>query len=90
MLSVIEATLDDPRQILSAQQFRARGEAVAAMKAEGIEYETRMELLKDVTWPKPLADMLDAAYEIYRRGHPWVADYESRPSRSCATCTSGR
>jgi superfamily II RNA helicase len=79
VLSVIEATLDDPRQILSAQQFRARGEAVAAMKAEGIEYETRMELLEDVTWPKPLADMLDAAYEIYRRGHPWVADYELSP-----------
>jgi superfamily II RNA helicase len=79
VLSVIEATLDDPRQILSAQQFRARGEAVAAMKAEGIEYETRMELLEEVTWPKPLADMLDAAYEIYRRGHPWVADYELSP-----------
>ncbi|HTV03709.1 MAG TPA: DUF3516 domain-containing protein, partial [Luteitalea sp.] len=39
VLSVIESTLDDPRQILSAQQFRARGEAVAAMKAEGLEYE---------------------------------------------------
>src|ERR1700761_3943066 len=30
VLSVIEATLDNPRQILSAQQSRARGEAVAA------------------------------------------------------------
>jgi superfamily II RNA helicase len=79
VLSVIESTLDDPRQILSAQQFRARGEAVAAMKAEGIDYETRLELLDDVTWPKPLADVLDAAYEIYRRGHPWVADYELSP-----------
>jgi superfamily II RNA helicase len=79
VLSVIEATLDDPRQILSAQQFRARGEAVAAMKAEGIEYETRMELLDGVTWPKPLEELLGAAYEIYRRGHPWVADYELAP-----------
>src|SRR6185437_906703 len=56
VLSVIESTLDDPRQILSAQQFRARGEAVAAMKADGVEYEARMELLEDVTWPKPLED----------------------------------
>jgi hypothetical protein len=79
VLSVIESTLDDPRQVLSAQQFRARGEAVAAMKAEGIDYETRLELLDDVTWPRPLADTLDAAYEIYRRGHPWVADYELSP-----------
>ena len=79
VLSVIESTLDDPRQILSAQQFSARGEAVAAMKAEGIEYEKRMELLDDVTYPKPLEDLLEAAYDIYRRGHPWVGDYEVSP-----------
>jgi superfamily II RNA helicase len=79
VLSVIESTLDDPRQILSAQQFRARGEAVAAMKADGIEYEERMELLDSVTYPKPLEDLLEAAYEIYRRGHPWVGDYMVSP-----------
>ncbi len=79
VLSVIESTLDNPRQILSAQQFRARGEAVAAMKADGIEYDERMELLDSVTWPKPLEDVLEAGYEIYRRGHPWVGDYEVTP-----------
>ncbi|MGH3410111.1 MAG: DEAD/DEAH box helicase, partial [Streptosporangiaceae bacterium] len=68
VLSVIEATLDNPRQVLSAQLFRARGEAVAAMKAEGIEYEERMELLEAVTYPMPLADSLEGAYNIYRRG----------------------
>jgi superfamily II RNA helicase len=79
VLSVIEATLDNPRQVLSAQQFKARGEAVAAMKADGIEYEERMELLESVTYPKPQADLLEAAYNIYRRGHPWVADHELSP-----------
>jgi superfamily II RNA helicase len=79
VLSVIEATLDNPRQVLSAQQFKARGEAVAQMKADGVDYETRLELLDSVTYPKPLADLLDAAYEIYRRGHPWVADHELAP-----------
>ncbi len=79
VLSVIESTLDDPRQILSAQQFRARGEAVAAMKAEGIDYDRRLELLDNVTWPKPLEELLTAAYEIYQRGHPWVIDYELSP-----------
>ncbi|GAB3983442.1 hypothetical protein GCM10027615_68610 [Plantactinospora veratri] len=76
---MVESTLDNPRQVLSAQQFKARGEAVAAMKADGIEYEARLELLDEVTHPKPLAELLDAAYEMYRRGHPWVADYELRP-----------
>ncbi|GAA3605365.1 DEAD/DEAH box helicase [Kineosporia mesophila] len=79
VLSVIEATIDDPRQVLSAQQHKARGEAVAEMKAEGIEYEERMELLEEVTWPKPLEELLDGAFEIYRAGHPWVADHELSP-----------
>ncbi|MDG4824244.1 DUF3516 domain-containing protein [Asanoa sp. WMMD1127] len=78
-LSVIESTLDDPRQVLSAQQHKARGEAVAAMKAEGIEYEERMTLLEDVTYPRPLAALLQDAYDMYARGHPWVADHELRP-----------
>ena len=78
-LSVLEATLEDPRQVLSAQRNKARGEAVAAMKAEGIEYDERMELLEGVTYPRPLAELLEHAYEAYRKGHPWVADHELKP-----------
>jgi superfamily II RNA helicase len=78
-LSVIESILDDPRPVLSAQQFKARGEAVAQMKADGVEYEQRLELLDAVTHPKPLAELLEAAYEMYRRGHPWVADHALSP-----------
>jgi len=79
VLSVIESTLDNPRQILMAQQHQARGEAVAEMKADGLDYDARMDRLEEVTWPKPLEETLEAAYEIYRRGHPWVADYELAP-----------
>jgi superfamily II RNA helicase len=79
VLSVVEATLDDPRPVLYAQQNKARGEAVAAMKAEGIEYEERMALLDDVSWPKPLDELLSGALETYRRGHPWVADARLSP-----------
>ncbi|MGH3906307.1 MAG: DUF3516 domain-containing protein, partial [Pseudonocardiaceae bacterium] len=79
VLSVIEATLDDPRQVLAAQLSKAKGEAVAAMKAEGLEYEERMRLLDDITYPMPLADLLEAAFETYRRGHPWVADHRLSP-----------
>jgi superfamily II RNA helicase len=79
VVSIIEATLDDPRQVLSAQQFKARGEAVNAMKADGIEYDERMALLEDVTYPKPLEELLLAAYDAYRRGHPWVLDHHLSP-----------
>jgi superfamily II RNA helicase len=79
VVSIIEATLDDPRPILSQQQYKARGEAVAAMKAEGIEYEERMELLEEVTWPKPLDELLSATFEQYVATQPWVAEFALSP-----------
>jgi superfamily II RNA helicase len=79
VLSVVEATLDDPRQVLAAQRNKAKGEAVAQMKQEGIEYDERMELLEQVSYPMPLAEELDAAFEVYRGGHPWVGDEELSP-----------
>jgi superfamily II RNA helicase len=79
VLSVLEATLDNPRQVLAAQRNKAKGEAVAQMKADGIEYEERMELLDDVDHPKPLADLLGHAFETYRTSQPWVGDYELAP-----------
>lgn len=79
MVSVLEATLDDPRPVLSQQQFLARGEAVAAMKAEGIEYDQRMELLEEITWPKPLEELIDAAFATYSASQPWIGDFALSP-----------
>jgi superfamily II RNA helicase len=79
VLSVVESILDDPYQVLSAQTYRAKGEAVARMKAEGIEYDERMALLESVTHPKPLADLLETAFDMYKQTHPWVLDYALSP-----------
>jgi superfamily II RNA helicase len=79
VLSVIESTLDDPGKILDSQRFKARGDAVQQMKMDGIEYEERMALLDHVTYPKPLAEILYAAYDSYRNGHPWIADHPVSP-----------
>ncbi|BEK89714.1 DEAD/DEAH box helicase [Nocardia seriolae] len=80
VISLIEATLEDPRQLLMAQQHKARGVAVAEMKADRIEYEERMELLEEVTWPKPLAaELIEPAFETYKAGHPWVSEFEPSP-----------
>ncbi|WP_449279003.1 DEAD/DEAH box helicase [Leucobacter sp. GX24907] len=79
VISVIEATLENPRAILRAQEHRARGEAVAAMKAEGIEYEERMELLEEVTYPRPLQELLGEAFQAYAKEVPWARDFELQP-----------
>jgi superfamily II RNA helicase len=86
VLSVIESTLENPRPVLIAQQKAARAEAVAAMKAQGIPYEERIELLDDVTYPQPLAALLEHAYDVYATSHPWVADYELRPKSVARDC----
>lgn len=79
VVSIIESTLDDPRPILSQQQYKARGEAVAAMKRDGIEYDERMALLEEVTWPKPLDELLAHAFETFASSQPWVRDFELSP-----------
>ncbi|WP_156760995.1 DEAD/DEAH box helicase [Microbacterium karelineae] len=79
VVSIIEATLDDPRQILSQQEFKARGEAVGAMKREGIEYDERMELLEQITYPKPLDELLRQSFETFASSQPWVRDFQLSP-----------
>ncbi len=79
MISIVESTLDDPRAVLSQQEFLARGEAVAAMKSEGIEYDERMELLEQITYPKPLDELLSAAFETFSAAQPWIRDFELHP-----------
>ena len=79
VVSIIEATLDDPRAILAQQEYKARGEAVAAMKRDGIEYDERMALLEEVTWPKPLAELLAQSFEVFASSQPWVRDFALSP-----------
>lgn len=79
VVSVIEATLDDPRPVLSQQQFAARGEAVVAMKREGIEYDQRMELLEEISYPKPLDELLAQSFEVFATSQPWIRDFELSP-----------
>ena len=79
VVSVIEATLEKPRQVLSGQEKKARGEAIAAMKAEGMDYNDRMNALDEITYAMPLAEKLESAFEQYRSGAPWLSDFELAP-----------
>ncbi len=79
VISMVEATLEDPRQVLRAQERQARDAAVTAMKDEGLDYDERMERLADITYPKPLEELLDAAFRQYRHDVPWANDYWLSP-----------
>nr|WP_105360484.1 DEAD/DEAH box helicase [Corynebacterium camporealensis] len=79
IITVFESILDDPRQVLQAQQSQRRGEEIAALKAEGVDYTDRMNIVEDITWPKPLEELLEQAYDTFCEGNSWAKDFELRP-----------
>jgi superfamily II RNA helicase len=79
IVSVVESVLDDPGVVLAAQLNKARGDLVAELKAAGMEYEERMARLDEVTYPKPLAEELEAAFAMYASSQPWVTDHPLSP-----------
>ncbi|KXU17854.1 DEAD/DEAH box helicase [Corynebacterium simulans] len=79
VISVFEAILDDPRQVLVAQQKQRRGEEIAALKADGVDYTERMAVVEDITWPKPLEELLEQAYDTFAETNAWVKEFELRP-----------
>jgi superfamily II RNA helicase len=79
VVSVVESTLEGPRAVLMAQLERARTETLAQLKQEGVEYEERMEVLRELEHPKPLADFLYAVFDEYRVRHPWARDHDVHP-----------
>jgi len=79
VVSTIEATLEDPWPLMRAQERRERDEAIAEMKADGMDYTERMAALEEISYPQPLADELEAAFETFSATRPWLAEYPLHP-----------
>src|SRR5512138_3379026 len=79
VLSMVESILEDPDVILWKQLDRARGLAVAEMKAKGMEYDDRMKELENVEYPKPNRDFVYATFNEFAAKHPWVGQENIRP-----------
>jgi superfamily II RNA helicase len=79
VLTLVEATLEDPWAVLYRQTDALKSRALAAMKAEGLEYDERMAELDKIEYPKPNADFLYGTYEVFAERHPWVGSDVLRP-----------
>jgi superfamily II RNA helicase len=79
VLSMVESILEDPDVVLWKQLDRARGLAVAEMKARGMEYDERMAELEKVEYPKPNRDFVYATFNEFAAKHPWVGQENIRP-----------
>jgi hypothetical protein len=79
VISLAEAILEHPRVILLRQEAKLRGDRIAELKAEGVEYEARMEELEKVSYPKPDVDFIYDSFNAFAAKHPWVGSENIRP-----------
>jgi hypothetical protein len=79
VLTLVEATLEDPWAVLYRQTDALKSRALATMKAEGMEYDERMAELDKIEYPKPNAEFLYGTYEVFAERHPWVGGDVLRP-----------
>ena len=79
MITLVESILEDPDAILRRQLDKIKGEAVAAMKEAGLEYEERMEELEKLEHPKPKSEFIYATFNAFAEKHPWVGRENIHP-----------
>ncbi|MDP1920021.1 MAG: DUF3516 domain-containing protein [Myxococcales bacterium] len=79
VLSLVESILENPDVVLWAQVDAAKGEKIRELKAQGVEYDQRMEELEKVTHPKPNAEFIYGTFDEFAKKHPWVQHDNVRP-----------
>jgi superfamily II RNA helicase len=72
LISLIEGILEDPDVVLRAQLRKLKGEKVAELKAQGMEYDQRMEELEKLEHPKPKPEFFYPLFNAWSEKHPWV------------------
>lgn len=72
VLSLVEAIVENPDLILRKQLEKAKTDRLNELKAEGVEYERRMEELEKVEYPKPLREFIYGTFNEFAERHPWV------------------
>ncbi len=79
VLTLCEAIVEDPEQILRKQVDKLKGERLLELKEAGVAYEERMEKLEEVEHPKPLREFLYETFNAFAALHPWVGTENVRP-----------
>jgi hypothetical protein len=79
VLTLVESILENPDLILRRQLDRLKGEKVAELKAQGMEYDQRMEELEKLEYPKPCREFVYSTFNAFSEKHPWVGQENIRP-----------
>ncbi|MDI9384744.1 MAG: DUF3516 domain-containing protein [Verrucomicrobiota bacterium] len=79
LLTLVESILEDPIQILRRQLDKVKGDAIAEMKADGLDYDQRMEELALLEHPQPDLPFIEETFRAFSAKHPWVGQEDIRP-----------
>ncbi len=79
ILSLVEAISENPTIILQNQLHKKKNLALAQMKADGIEFDQRIEELDKIEYDKPLADFIYQTFNEFVKKHPWLANENIHP-----------
>jgi superfamily II RNA helicase len=79
LLTLVESILEDPAIILRKQLDKVKDRKMAEMKADGIEYDQRMEELEKLEHPKPNREFVYSTFNEFAARHPWVGEENIRP-----------
>jgi len=79
VLTLCEAIVEDPEQILRRQVDRLKGAKLEELRAAGVPYEERLEKLAEIEHPKPLREFLYETFNAFAAAHPWVGQENIRP-----------
>lgn len=72
VLSLAESIVENPDLILRKQLDKLKTEVLNELKAEGVEFDRRMEILENLEYPKPLREFIYNTYNEFAEIHPWV------------------
>jgi superfamily II RNA helicase len=79
LLTLVEAILENPDLILRRQVDRMKRLRMEEMRAEGLDYDQRMEELEKVEYPKPQREFIYGTWNTFAAAHPWVGQDNIRP-----------
>ena len=79
VLTLCEAIVEDPEQILRRQVDKLKGAKIEELRAAGVPYEERMEKLAEIEHPKPRREFLYETFNAFAAAHPWVEEENVRP-----------
>lgn len=79
VLTMVESILENPQVILNKQVDKLKDLRMAECRAEGMEFDQRIEELDKIEHPKPNRDFIYDTFNAYAAKHPWVGSENIRP-----------